>query len=70
MHLSVCGSTTLCWALAAFSVSLSFTQSVGPLRRRSACLKAAIYTQDNTYTEQVHTDMHASSGIRAHDPSV
>jgi hypothetical protein len=26
--------------------------------------------QDNTNTEQMLTDIHASSGIRAHDPSV
>jgi hypothetical protein len=27
-------------------------------------------TQDNTYTEETLTDIHASSGIRTHDPSV
>jgi hypothetical protein len=31
--LSVYGSTALCWALASFSVSWSFTQSIGLLRR-------------------------------------
>jgi hypothetical protein len=31
----------------------------------SACRNAAIYTQDNT-----NTDIRASSGIRAHDPSI
>jgi hypothetical protein len=40
------GSTALCWALAAFSVSLSYTQSVGLLGRGSACRKAATYTQN------------------------
>jgi hypothetical protein len=27
-------------------------------------------TQDSTNTEETHTDIHASSGIRNHDPSV
>jgi hypothetical protein len=34
------------WALAAFSVSLSYTQSVGLLGRGSARSKAATYTQN------------------------
>jgi hypothetical protein len=33
IYLSIYGSTALCWALAAFSVSRSFTQSVGHLGR-------------------------------------
>jgi hypothetical protein len=33
IHLSTYGSTALCWTLAAFSVSWSFTQSVGLLER-------------------------------------
>jgi hypothetical protein len=36
----------------------------------SARRKAATYTQDGTNTEQTHTDIHASSGVRTHDPSV
>jgi hypothetical protein len=44
------GSTAL-WTLAAFSVSLSYTQSVGLLGRGSVRRKAATYTQDNTNTE-------------------
>jgi hypothetical protein len=36
----------------------------------SARRKAATCTQDNTNTEQTHTDSHASSEIRTHDPSV
>jgi hypothetical protein len=32
-YLSIYGSTALCWALAAVSVSWSFTQSVGLLGR-------------------------------------
>jgi hypothetical protein len=33
LYISIYGSTALCWALAAFSVSWSFTQSVGLLER-------------------------------------
>jgi hypothetical protein len=31
--------------------------------------KAATYTQNNTNTEWTHIDIHASSGIRTHEPS-
>jgi hypothetical protein len=41
-----------------------------PLDWGSARRKAATYTQNNTNTEKTHRDMHASSGIRTHDPSV
>jgi hypothetical protein len=36
----------------------------------SARRKAATYTQNNTNIEQTHTDIHALSEIRTHDPSV
>jgi hypothetical protein len=36
----------------------------------SGLRKAATYTQKNTNTEETHTDICASSGIRTHDPSV
>jgi hypothetical protein len=32
--------------------------------------KAATYTQNNVNTIQTHIDIHASSGIPTHDPSV
>jgi hypothetical protein len=32
--------------------------------------KVAAYTQNNTNTEKLHTDIHAMSGIRTHDPVV
>jgi hypothetical protein len=35
----------------------------------SARRKPATYTQDSTNTEQKHTDIHALSGIRTHNPS-
>jgi hypothetical protein len=49
-----------------YSVQTSFliyTKSLG-------LLKAASYTQNNTNIEYTHTDIHASSGIQTHDPSV
>jgi hypothetical protein len=36
----------------------------------SARRKAATYKQNNTNTEETHTDVDGSSGIRTHDPSV
>jgi hypothetical protein len=36
----------------------------------SAHRKAATYTQDSRNTEYAHTDIHALSGIRTHDPSL
>jgi hypothetical protein len=38
--------------------------------RGSARRKAGTYTQDNTNTEKTHTNIHALSGIWAHDPSI
>jgi hypothetical protein len=38
--------------------------------RGSAHRKTATYTRDHTNTELTHTDIHAWSGIRTHDPSV
>jgi hypothetical protein len=40
------------------------------LDEASARRKASTYTQNNTNTEYAHIDIHASSGILAHDPSV
>jgi hypothetical protein len=65
VYISIYGSRALCWSLAAFSVSWYFIQSVELLARGSARRKAVTYTQNNT-----NTDIHASSGIRNHDPSV
>jgi hypothetical protein len=36
----------------------------------SARRKAATYTQKNTNTEQMHTDIHALSGIRTRDRNI
>jgi hypothetical protein len=59
-YLSIYGSTALCWTLAVFSVSWSFTQFVG-LLGRGVCQSQGRY---------LHTDIHALCGIRTHDPSV
>jgi hypothetical protein len=52
------------WTLAFFFSFLIYIQPVGLLGGRSARRKAA------TYTEYTHTDIHALSVIRTHDPSV
>jgi hypothetical protein len=57
------------WAFVAFWVSWSFTQSAGLLGRGISPSQSR-YLHMTTQTEQTHTDIHASSGIRAHDPSV
>jgi hypothetical protein len=43
---------------------------VGLLGRGTGRRKAATYTQNNTIREKMHIDIHASSGIQTHDPSV
>jgi hypothetical protein len=63
------GSTALV-GLGRFFSSLIYTQSVGFLDGGSALRKTAIYTQNNTNTEDMHTDIHAFSGIRTHYSSV
>jgi hypothetical protein len=48
-----------------------FTQSVGLLGRGiSPSQSRYLHTQDRENIEQTHTDIHVSSGIRTHDPSV
>jgi hypothetical protein len=47
-----------------------FTQTVGLFDGGSARRKAATCTQGRTDLEETHTDIHASNGIRTHDPSV
>jgi hypothetical protein len=57
--------------LGHLSVSWSFTQWVGFLGRGiSPSQGRYLYTHDNTNTEQTHTDIHDSSGVRTHDASV
>jgi hypothetical protein len=64
-------STTLCWALAAFSVTWSYTHSVELLGRGISHFQGLyLYTEQHKYRINAHnTDIHALSGIRTHDPS-
>jgi hypothetical protein len=67
IYLSVC-LMAFCWTLATFPVSCSLTQSVGLLGRGispSQCL----YLHTGQHRHRINTDIHASSGIRTHDPS-
>jgi hypothetical protein len=56
------------WPLCQFLDLLHSWQDA--LDGGSARRKASTYTQSNTNTEQTHEDIHASRGIRTHDPSV
>jgi hypothetical protein len=54
-------------------VSLQFLklrQSVGLLGRSDQPIARPLLKKDMTNTEYKHTDVHISSGIRTHDPSV
>jgi hypothetical protein len=61
--------SVLCWILAAFSVSLSYTQSVDSLDGGSTRRKASTCTQNNKKKQNKRTDIHALIGIRTRDPS-
>jgi hypothetical protein len=54
---------TALWTVAAFSLSLSYTQLVGLLGWGSTHRKAATYTQNSQIS------IKASSGIRSHNAS-
>jgi hypothetical protein len=60
------------WALAAFSVSRSFTQTVWLLGRGiSPSQNLYLYTKQHKHRINAHnTDIHALNGIRTHVPSV
>jgi hypothetical protein len=66
------GSTALCWALAAFSVSWSYTQPVGLFGWGiSPSQGLYLHTEQHKYRINAHnSDIHALSGIRTHDPNV
>jgi hypothetical protein len=60
-----------CWTSAAFSLSWSFTQSVGLLGRGiSPSQGRYLHIGQHKHRINAHTDIHASSGIRTRDPSV
>jgi hypothetical protein len=66
------GSAALCWALDGFSVSWSYTQSVG-LLRQGISPSQGLYLHTEQHKPRINsnnTDIHALSGIRTHDPSV
>jgi hypothetical protein len=65
-------SAALCWALASFSVSWTYTQSVG-LLGRGISPSQGLYLHTKQHKHKIHahnTDINALSGIRTHDPSV
>jgi hypothetical protein len=66
------GSTSLCWASAAFSVSWFYTQSVGLLESGiSPSQGRYLHTGQHKHRIKTHnTDIHDLNGIRTHDPSV
>jgi hypothetical protein len=65
-------STALRWVLAAFLAFSSYTQSVGFLGRGiSPSQGLFLHTEQYKHRiNELNTDFHALSGIRAHDPSV
>jgi hypothetical protein len=68
IYLPIYGSTALCWTLAAFSVSGSFTQSVGLLGRGISLSQGSyLHTGHSKRRINAHTDIHASRGIRTYD---
>jgi hypothetical protein len=65
------GSTALCWALASFSVSWSFTESVGLLGWGIIPSQGHyLHTGQHEHRINTHKHLHASSGIQTHDPCV
>jgi hypothetical protein len=66
------GSPALRWALAAFSVSWAYTQSVGLLGRGISPPQGRyLHTEQHKHGINAHiTDIHALRGILTHDPSV
>jgi hypothetical protein len=55
--------------LSLFQFLIPIYSRYDSLNGRSARSKAVTYTQNNTNIEQTHTNIHASSGIRTHNPS-
>jgi hypothetical protein len=63
---------SFCWAYAVFSVSLSYTHSVGPLGQGiSSSQSFYLHTEQHKHRIKAHSaDIHDFNGIRTHDPSV
>jgi hypothetical protein len=73
VRLYVCLSMALqpfVWPLPLCNFLILYTVGKTPWTGGSARHKAATCTHDSTDTEKTHTDIHASGGIRTHDPSV
>jgi hypothetical protein len=68
--LSIYGSTALYWILTAFSVSSSFTQSVGLLGRGISPSRGRYLHTGQHKHNKGHTYINTLSGIGTHEPSV
>jgi hypothetical protein len=71
------GGSISCISLSIYVGPWPLFEFLNPIHSRSDSLdggsarrKAATYTVESTNTEYTNTDIHASSGIRTHDPSV
>jgi hypothetical protein len=70
-YISIYGPTAPYWALAAFSVSWSFTQMVGLLGRGiSPSQGRYLHKEQCKHRINAYIDIHALSGIRPHDRSL
>jgi hypothetical protein len=70
LYLSIYGSTVLLLGLGSFfSFLILYTVDRTPWMGDRPVVRP-LPTQDNTNTEYTHTDIHALSGIRTHDPRV
>jgi hypothetical protein len=67
IYLSIYGSTTFVDLGRSFSF-LIYTQSLGLLGQGISPSQGR-YLHKEQYKQNKHTDIHASSGIRTHDPS-
>jgi hypothetical protein len=67
INIPLCGSTALCWATAAFSVSWSFTRSV-ELLGRGTSPSPGHYLHTGQHEHRINA--HSLSGIRTRDPSI
>jgi hypothetical protein len=48
----------------------AYTHLIGPLGQEISPAAKPLPTQEETNTKETRTDIHASSGMRTHDPSV
>jgi hypothetical protein len=59
------------WPLFQFRKYILFTQTIGLLGRVISLLQGPyLHTEQHKHRINAHTDIHDSSGIRTHDPSV